>query len=154
MVRISIGQEISVFFKRSGPAAGSNEPSIQCQPRSISPEVKRSAREADHSPRSSNEVNNEWSYTSNASMPSHLVDRLYFSPYCLFFLQFVGRFIYRFKATGQMYIVWDYNKCFSSVVGVKYLRNKNISTFSSHKSCNIHKTAKETNYVKYHKSRS
>lgn len=33
----------------------------------FSPKVKRSAREVDHSPSSSSEVKNEWSYTSTSS---------------------------------------------------------------------------------------
>jgi hypothetical protein len=50
---------ISLFVSTSRPALGPTEPSIQW----VSG-VKRPAREADHSPPSSDEIKIAWSYTS------------------------------------------------------------------------------------------
>jgi hypothetical protein len=41
---------------------GPTQPPIQCEPGALSPEIKRLGREADHSPPSSAEVKNSWSY--------------------------------------------------------------------------------------------
>jgi hypothetical protein len=43
---------------------GPNEPPIQWIPEALSPGVKRPGREADHSPPSSAEFKNAWSYNS------------------------------------------------------------------------------------------
>jgi hypothetical protein len=52
------------FFLPSLPGLGPIQPPIQWVPGALSPWVKRSVREADHSPPSSAEVKNAWSYTS------------------------------------------------------------------------------------------
>jgi hypothetical protein len=48
----------------SVPALEPTQYPIQWVPEALSPGVKRSGREADHSPPSSAEVKNVWSYTS------------------------------------------------------------------------------------------
>jgi hypothetical protein len=57
------GLVIFLFITVSRPAVGSIQPPIQWVPVSLSLGVKRSGREADHSPPSSAEVKNAWSYT-------------------------------------------------------------------------------------------
>jgi hypothetical protein len=47
---------------------GPIQPPIQCVPRTLSLEVRRPGREADHLPPSSADVKNRWSYTST---PQH-----------------------------------------------------------------------------------
>jgi hypothetical protein len=53
-----------LFFTSSRPALGHTQPPIQCVPRALSPGVKRSGREADHSPSTSAEVKKTWVYTT------------------------------------------------------------------------------------------
>jgi hypothetical protein len=53
-----------LFATASRPTLGPIQPPIQRVPGTLFPEVKRRGREADHSPPSSVEVTNEWSYTS------------------------------------------------------------------------------------------
>jgi hypothetical protein len=48
----------------SKTALGPTQPPIQCVPGALSLEVKRPGRKADHSPASSADVKNAWSYTS------------------------------------------------------------------------------------------
>jgi hypothetical protein len=48
----------------SRPVLGPTQPPIQCVSWDLSPGIKRSGREADHSPPSSVEVKNAWSCTS------------------------------------------------------------------------------------------
>jgi hypothetical protein len=50
---------------------GPTQPPIQCVPRALSRGVKRPGREADHSPPSSAEVKNAWSYTSIPPLRLH-----------------------------------------------------------------------------------
>jgi hypothetical protein len=52
------------FTTASRTALGPTQPPIQRVPWALSPGVKRPRREADHSPPSSSEVKNAWSYTS------------------------------------------------------------------------------------------
>jgi hypothetical protein len=61
---------IFLFTSASRTALGPIQPPIQCVPGVLSLRVKRPVREADHSPPSSVEVKNEWSYTS--TLPIHL----------------------------------------------------------------------------------
>jgi hypothetical protein len=58
------GLGIFLFTTVSRTALGATQPPIQWVPRALSLGVKRLGREADHSPPSSAEVKNEWSYTS------------------------------------------------------------------------------------------
>jgi hypothetical protein len=58
------GLGIFIFATASGPGLGPTQPSIQWVPEALSPEVKRPGCETDHSPPSSAEVKNAWSYTS------------------------------------------------------------------------------------------
>jgi hypothetical protein len=58
-------QGIYVFDTTSRPALELTQPSIQWVPGVLSPELKWPYREADHSPLSSAEVKNTWSYTSS-----------------------------------------------------------------------------------------
>jgi hypothetical protein len=60
------GLRIFLFTTASRPALGPTQPPIQWVPGALSLGVKRSGREADHSPPSSAEVKNAWSYTSTA----------------------------------------------------------------------------------------
>jgi hypothetical protein len=53
-----------LFSKSSRPALGSTQPPIQWEPGALSPGLKRSGREADHSPPASAEVKIMWIYTS------------------------------------------------------------------------------------------
>jgi hypothetical protein len=54
----------SLFTTASRPALRPTQPPIRWVPAIRSPSIKRPRREADHSPSSSAEVKNEWSYTS------------------------------------------------------------------------------------------
>jgi hypothetical protein len=56
--------ESSVFATASRPALGPTPSPIEWVPGALSLGVKRPVREADHSPPSSDEVKNAWSYTS------------------------------------------------------------------------------------------
>jgi hypothetical protein len=64
------GLGIFLFTTASRPALGSTQPPIQWVPRAFSVGAKRPGREADHSPPSSAEVKNAWSYTTTP--PVHL----------------------------------------------------------------------------------
>jgi hypothetical protein len=55
-----------LFDTVSRPALGSTQPPIKWVPGTLSLEVKRPGREADHSPPSSAEVKNAWSYASTS----------------------------------------------------------------------------------------
>jgi hypothetical protein len=57
------GLGIFIFTTASRPALEPTQPPIQWLPEALSLMVKRPDREADHSPPSSTEVKNEWSYT-------------------------------------------------------------------------------------------
>jgi hypothetical protein len=58
------GLGIFLFTTASRTALGPTQPPIQWVPGSLFLELKRSVREADHSPPSSAEVKNAWIYTS------------------------------------------------------------------------------------------
>jgi hypothetical protein len=58
-----------LFSTLSRPAVGCTQPPIQWVPGALSPGVKRSGREADHSPPISAEVKRTWIYTST---PPHV----------------------------------------------------------------------------------
>jgi len=65
-ILFSVGQRRDFsFFITSRPALGPIHPAIQWLPGPLSPEIKRSGREADHSHPSSAEVENAWSCTSS-----------------------------------------------------------------------------------------
>jgi hypothetical protein len=64
-VRFPTGAANILFITASRRALGPTQPPIQWVPGSLSLVVKRPGREADHSPPSSAEVNNVWSYTSS-----------------------------------------------------------------------------------------
>jgi hypothetical protein len=64
------GLEIFLFTTLSRPVLGPTQPPIQWIPGALSLGVKRERREADHSPPSSSEVKNAWSYTSTPPTPS------------------------------------------------------------------------------------
>jgi hypothetical protein len=53
-----------LFSKSPRPTPGSTQPPIQWVPVALSPGLKRSGREADHSPPTSAEVKKIWIYTS------------------------------------------------------------------------------------------
>jgi len=53
-----------VFITASTPAVGHTQPPIQWVPGALSPGLKYSGLEADHSPPSSADAKNAWSYTS------------------------------------------------------------------------------------------
>jgi hypothetical protein len=55
---------IFLFTTASRTALGPTQPPIEWVPGALSLEVKRPGREADHSPQSSAEVTNAWSFTS------------------------------------------------------------------------------------------
>jgi hypothetical protein len=58
------GLEIFLFTTAFRPALGPTQPPIQSVTGTVSLGVKRAEREDDHSPLSSAEVKNAWSYTS------------------------------------------------------------------------------------------
>jgi hypothetical protein len=58
------------FSTSSRPSLGSTQPPIRWVPGDLSPGVKRSGREADHSPPASAEINKIWIYTSTPPTPS------------------------------------------------------------------------------------
>jgi hypothetical protein len=64
------GLGICLFTSVSGTALGAIQPPIQWVPGALSLGVMRPGREDDHSPPSSAEVKNAWSYTSTS--PIHL----------------------------------------------------------------------------------
>jgi hypothetical protein len=55
----------------SRPVLGLTQPPIQWVLGAVSPGVKQQEREADHSPTSSAEVKNSWSYTSTHPIRLH-----------------------------------------------------------------------------------
>jgi hypothetical protein len=61
------------LFTASRTALGPTQPPIQWVPGAPSLGVKRQRREADHSPPSSAQVRNEWSYTSTPAIRLHVV---------------------------------------------------------------------------------
>jgi hypothetical protein len=65
------GLGIFLFTTASRPVLGPTQPPIQWTPGALSVGVKRPGREADHSPPSSVEVKNEWSYTSTPPVCLH-----------------------------------------------------------------------------------
>jgi len=65
---------IFLFVTASRPALGPTQPPIQWIPWAFKPGVKRPGREANHSPPSSAEFKNEYSYTSTP--PIHLCGQL------------------------------------------------------------------------------
>jgi hypothetical protein len=67
-VRFPAGMGIFLFTAASRTALEPTQPPIQWVPRALSLEVKRPAREADHSPPFSA---NEWSYTSTPPIRLH-----------------------------------------------------------------------------------
>jgi hypothetical protein len=67
------GLGIFLLTTVSRMALGPNQPPIQGVPGALSLGVKRPVREADHSPPSSAEVKNAWSYTSTPSVRLHVV---------------------------------------------------------------------------------
>jgi hypothetical protein len=56
--------EFFLFAAASRPALGPTQPPIRRVPGALTPAVKRPGREVEHSPPSSAEVKNAWSYTS------------------------------------------------------------------------------------------
>jgi hypothetical protein len=62
-VRVPVGSRI-FFSTSSRPALGPTQPPIQWVPKTLSPGVKRTGCEADHSPPTSAERKNTWTYTS------------------------------------------------------------------------------------------
>jgi hypothetical protein len=62
---------IFLFTTASRLALGSTQRPIQWIPGTLSLGVKRPGREADHSPPSSDEVKNAWSYTSTPTIRLH-----------------------------------------------------------------------------------
>jgi hypothetical protein len=62
---------IFLFTTASRTALGPTQPPIQWVPGTLSLRVKRQGREADHTPPSSAEVKNEWSYTSTSPIRLH-----------------------------------------------------------------------------------
>jgi len=63
-VRIPVGAGFSSLRHRIQTGSGATQPPIQWVTGALSPGVNRTGGEADHSPPSSAEVNNSWSYTS------------------------------------------------------------------------------------------
>jgi hypothetical protein len=64
VVQVPAEAGIFLFTTVTRPVLGPTQPPIQWVPGALSLGVKRSGREADHSPPSGAEVKNEWSYVS------------------------------------------------------------------------------------------
>jgi len=62
---------INALFKNISSPSGPTQPPIQQVPGAISLGVKRRGSEANHSPPSSSEVSNAWSYTSTPPIRLH-----------------------------------------------------------------------------------
>jgi hypothetical protein len=75
---------IFLFTTVSKPALGPTQPPIQWVPGALSLVVKRPGRETDHSPPSSDDIKNAWSYTSTP--------------------QYAFMAWYSVKAQGQLYL--------------------------------------------------
>jgi hypothetical protein len=86
------GLGIFLFTIASRPALGPTQPPIQWVPGALSLRVKGPGREADHSPPSSTEDNNVWSYTST---PQYV-----FMAWCLF--KHRDNLIYIFVLTSKV----------------------------------------------------
>jgi hypothetical protein len=71
VVIVIIILEIFLFTTASRTALGPTHPPIYWVPGALSLGVKRPGREADHSPPSSAEVKNAWSYTSTPPVRLH-----------------------------------------------------------------------------------
>jgi hypothetical protein len=65
------GLGIFLFTTASRPALGPTQPPIQWVPGAVSLGIKRPGCEADHTPPSSAEVKNAWSYTSTLPVRLH-----------------------------------------------------------------------------------
>jgi hypothetical protein len=65
------GLGIFLFITASRTALGPTQPPIQCVPGILSLGVKRPGSEANHSPPSSAEIKNAWSYTSTPPIGLH-----------------------------------------------------------------------------------
>jgi hypothetical protein len=65
------GLGIFLFTTASRPTLGPTQPPVQWVPGALSLGVKRPRREAEHSPPSSAEVKNAWSYTSTLPVRLH-----------------------------------------------------------------------------------
>jgi hypothetical protein len=91
------------FVLKKGRTSGFKQipqPPIQCVPGALSLVVKRPEREADHSPPSSAEVKNAWSYISTPPIRIHgVVLRDNFTFICTFYssARFFGRKKYKEK---------------------------------------------------------
>jgi hypothetical protein len=70
-VRSPAGLEIFLFTTASRTALGPSQPPIQWVPGALSLGVKRPGCESDHSPPSSAEVKNAWSYISTPPVRLH-----------------------------------------------------------------------------------
>jgi hypothetical protein len=68
---ISAGLQIFLFATAPNPALGPTQPPIKWVPRALSPVIRQPKRDADHSPPSSAEVKNAWSYTSTPPIRLH-----------------------------------------------------------------------------------
>jgi len=67
-----IGSDWDFFFATAfSPALGSTQPPTEWLQEALTPGVKRLGREADHSPPSSAEIKNAWSYTSTPPVRLH-----------------------------------------------------------------------------------
>jgi hypothetical protein len=64
-------RDVFFFTIPSRSAVGPTQILMQWVPRDFTPGVKRPGRKADHSPRSSVEVKNAWSYTSTPQIRLH-----------------------------------------------------------------------------------
>jgi hypothetical protein len=63
-VRVRVPVEARIFFMSFRPVPGTTQPPIQWVPEDLSPGVKRSEREVDHSLPTGAEVKKTWIYTS------------------------------------------------------------------------------------------
>jgi hypothetical protein len=70
-IRLPAGAVMLLFATASRPALWSTQPRIQCVPWALFSGVKRMGREADHSPISSDEIKNDWTYISTPSIRLH-----------------------------------------------------------------------------------
>jgi hypothetical protein len=101
------GLGIFLFTTASRTVLGPTQPPIKWVPRALS---LRPGREADHSPPSSDEVKNAWSYTATpqyAFMVSCLVKHR--DNFTFYFIFLIHLYILRFDFKGELFLVSVFN---------------------------------------------
>jgi hypothetical protein len=72
-----VGIKQFVFLPKFQTASGGTQSAVQTKGLTLSPEVKRSKPEDDHSPASTSKIRNRWSYTSASPICLNSVKKVY-----------------------------------------------------------------------------